>query len=206
MRAIHHRYRRIERAKTRVGSDKFISRAHKKTRDWHVLGAVQKLLRTAGLEAPEFAAEREGPDFQTYRPDGMADGLVEVVEVLVPGYKRQAIGRGVWQPVVSHFNGMPEPLLEPWWPLREQISRAATQTWPAGTSLVIYYDIGTMSFDDWTIPFHQQLLAEHARTPFAGLENFARVLVMSSDARSLVQLHPSVEVIVREEDDCPLES
>src|SRR3954452_20621338 len=104
MRAIRDRFRQIERVKLRLGWDRFFSRAQQKTRDWHVLGAVQRLLLSAGLDAPEFATAGEGPDFQTHYRGGRVGGLVEVLEVLPPGHKRQESHRGMSHPVVTHFN------------------------------------------------------------------------------------------------------
>lgn len=192
MREIKAEYDRIEQAKSQIGGLALRSRKHKKTREWHVLGAVRQLLVRASSDAPTFAQEDEHPDFHTYLPDGRPWAPIEVVEVLRSDYKLQAFCRRRRDELAGapKFYDVPPSLERPWQPLREQIHRKAIKNYSNDTCLVTYYDIGRMSFDDWYTPFQEQLLTEHAKKPFTGLNAFGQVLVLSWDMQCLVQLHP----------------
>ena len=192
-------YKRISQATDQVTSVSFFSSEHKKTREWHILGAVRQLLHTAGHDAPTTAAEGEAPDFHTYCADGHAWAPVEIVEVLMPGRRRHAFFKQASLPDAPMFHDMPPPLKHPWEPLRNQIKSKARKNYPAGTCLVVYHNIGRMSFPVWSSPFHDQLLAEHAKLPFDGLVSFSRVLILNSDMQCLVQLHPTATTIIPDE-------
>lgn len=188
-------YKQIRQAKQQLDGVEFFSGVHKKSREWWVLGAFQQLLIMAGLDAPTTAVEGEAPDFHTYCADGRAWAPIEIVEVLRPDYRRHAFYKQAKWPDAPKFRDVPPPLKHPWQPLRDQVNSKAQKNYPAGTCLVVYYDIGRFSFPDWN-PFHDQLLAEHAKIPFAGLDSFARVLILNSDMKCLVQLHPTAATIV----------
>ncbi len=199
MRNIEAEYKQICQAVDQVSGVSFYSSDHKKTREWHILGAVCQLLPTAGFDAPTTAAEGEAPDFLTYRADGSEWAPIEIVEVLMPGRKRHAFYKQAAQPDAPDFYHMPPPLEQPWEPLRKQVISKARKNYPAGTCLVVYHNIGRISFPDCTTPFHDQLIAEHAKLPFDGLGSFGRVLILSSDMQCLVQLHPAAATIIPNE-------
>ena len=196
MRNIETEYKRISQATDQVTSVSFFSNEHKKTREWHILGAVRQLLLTAGLDAPTTAVDGEAPDFHTYCVDGRVWAPIEIVEVLMPGRKRHAFFKQAALPDAPMFHDMPTPLKLPWEPLRNQIKSKARKNYPAGTCLVVYHNIGRMSFPVWSTPFHELLLAEQAKLPFDGLDSFGRVLILNSDMRCLVQLHPVAVTIM----------
>lgn len=190
------RYDQVENARQKVGGLAFFSGKYKKDREWHVLGAIQQLLIRAGINAPTHAQEHESPDFYTFFPDGERWASIEVVEVLRPDYKRQDSYKRAALPDSPVFQSVPPRLEQPWQPLREQIISKASKNYPNGTCLFVYYDIGRFSFNDWTTPFNDLLLTEHARAPFIGIDTFQRVLVLSSDMKSLVELYPTPTTIV----------
>lgn len=196
---IEREYHRVAALLRRSDPVEFFSSAHKKSREWYVLGAVQQLLFRAGLDAPTFADESETPDFYTYRANGCSWSPIEIVEVLRPDYRRHASFKDAAQPDAPEYSECPPPLDLPWEPMRKQISDKARKGYPIETSLVVYHDIGRMSFPDWNTKFHEQLLAEHEATPFAGVELFSRVYVLSSDMTCLIQLHPTAETIIPDE-------
>lgn len=202
MREIKAEFERIQSDKYSVGWREFFSRKHKRSREWDVLGALQKLLRAARHDAPEFALESETADFYTFHSDGSPSALVEIVEILPPGYKRQdRYKRGSEEPLFWVIRGHPDRIKQPWLGLRRQILSKAKKPYPSGTCLVAYFDIGRMSFDDWTTPFHEQLFVGHTSHNFEGVEAFSRVLVISSDMKCLVQLAPSFVTIVPDAND-----
>jgi hypothetical protein len=199
MQDIETEYNRVRQTNRQIGGVAFFSSVHKKSREWHVLGAVQQLLLRVGLDAPTSATESEAPDFHTYCADGRAWAPIEIVEVLRPDYKRHSSYKDAARPDAPPFYELPPPLEIPWEPLRNQIRDKARKGYPKGTCLVVYHDIGRMSFPDWNTPFHEQLLAEHAASPFVGVHSFTRVLVLTSDMDCLVQLHPTANTIVPDE-------
>jgi len=178
----------IEGSRLEIGRLAFMSREHKKTREWYVLGAVQKLLAASGLDHPVFAQEKEPPDFLTFRDDHTVWSPVEVTEVLPPGYRRHDYYRGR---ATKAF----DRLKEPFQPLRAGIRKKARKRDDSTTTLLAYFNIGRLRFDDWLTPFHTQLLTEHERNRFEGSDVFERVLVISSDFESLVELFPKWQVI-----------
>ena len=70
--------------------------------------------------------------------------------------------------------------------------------YPNATVLLVYFDIGRFSFKDMVTPFHTQLLQAYLQDPFNGTAAFSRVLVMFSDMKSLVQLHPEAVTYVED--------
>lgn len=192
-------FNRVASSIRQIGGVAFFSSTHKKSREWHVLGAVRKLLLQADLDAPSFADEGEAPDFHTFVANGRVWAPIEIVEVLRPDYKRHASYKAAAKPDAPPFYVLPPPLEAPWEPMRKQIGDKARKGYSAETCLVVYHNIGRMSFPDLDRPFHEQLLAEHASTPFAGVRSFSRVLVLTSDMKCLVQLHPEAETIAPDE-------
>ncbi|MEP6668796.1 MAG: hypothetical protein ABJF10_06575 [Chthoniobacter sp.] len=196
MHDIETEYIRVRQILDQIGGAAFFSREHKKSREWYVLGAVRQLLLHAGRDFPTLAEESEAPDFRAYHADGCVWAPIEIVEVLPPDYKRHAHYKEVEQGRRSAYYVVGPPLQSPWEPLRKQITEKAHKRYPKGTCLIVYHDIGRLSFSDPSTPFHERLLAEHAVSPFIGLGSFARVLILSSEMECLVQLHPITETLV----------
>ena len=146
MRDIETEYNRVRQTNHQIGGVAFFSSEHKKSREWHVLGAVQQLLLQAGLDAPTSADESETPDFHTYDSDGRAWASIEIVEVLRPDYKRHSSYKAAARPNAPAFYELPPPLEFPWEPMRKQIRDKARKNYPTGICLVVYHDIGRMSF------------------------------------------------------------
>lgn len=199
MHDIKTKYKRIRQAVKQLDGVEFFSSEHKKTREWYILGAVCQQLLTAGLDAPTTAVEGEAPDFFTYRADGSEWAPIEIVEALRPDYRRHAFFKQDALPDAPMVHDMSRPLKHPWESLRNQVKSKARKNYPAGTCLVVYFNIGRRFFPDCSTPFHDRLLAEHAKLPFDGLGSFGRVLIMNVDMKSLVQLHPTAATIVPDE-------
>lgn len=195
MRKIRDEFTRIESSKGDLGGSSFFSRAHKKFREWHVLGAVQRILAGQNFDHPVYATEEEEPDFLTFRADHSVWSPVEIVEVLRPDYRRQDFHKKLADRKAPNSLRPLVRLKEPFAPLRTQLAKKAGKKYATQSTLFVYFDIGRLSFDDWTTPFHTQLVREHLRQPFDGADSFKRVLVTSSDFESLVELHPNCLVI-----------
>lgn len=195
MLAIAARYYEIESTKFDLGAVAFFSRMHKKTREWQVLGALQKLLAAGGEGFPVHAREQEEPDFITFTAEGKVWSPVEVVEVLREDYERQKFHREDAAREKPYAFTPPDPLDRPFDGLRKMIAKKARKAYAPATVLAVYFDIGKMSFNDWDIPFHERLLREHEAEPFEHLTAFQRVLVMSSDFECLVEMHPHFHTI-----------
>ncbi len=196
---LHNIAQEFERSKDvqwKVGGVAFFSSAHKDDREWQVLGATCKLMtRTSGI-SPAFAMKSEAPDFMIYSSEKTRLGGVEIVEVLRPGYRRHDFYKERALPDAPEFFEPDGPLDDPWSPLRTQIGKKVEKCYPEKVTLLVYYDIGRLSLSDWGTPFHDQLLREHERTPFAGIDAFKEVLVLFSDMECLVQLYPTAHTIV----------
>ncbi len=195
-------YWRMKSIRSQITSVSFFSDKHKKTREWLVLGAVQELLLKGGADAPVLAQEHEAPDFRTFNDDGSPWADIEIVEVLRPGYRRHKFYK-----TTGSLGAVPyektQPLLpDPWKPMREVLRRKVTKNYGSEVCLVVYFDIGRMSFEDLDTPFDKQLVREHAQEPFRDLDAFKRVLILSSDLASLVELSPAVTTIVPDEFCC----
>jgi len=185
----------IESTKFEIGGPAFFSREHKKTREWQVLGALQKLLIQGNTDFPVYAQEQEEPDFLTFSDDSNIWSPVEIVEVLRPDYERQKFHKEDAAREKPYFFEPPDPLDYPFEPLRQVISKKASKAYARDTSLVIYYDIGKMSFNEWDIPFQERLFREHESQAFNDVSVFKRVLIMSSDFECLVEMHPHFHTI-----------
>jgi hypothetical protein len=190
MKSIASEYERAEAVQKQMPLSRFWTNAAKRHREWHILGAVQKLLIAAGRHVPSFADDQESPDFITYAADQSLWAPVEIVEIVRPGQKRHAAyrerelrGTRCWP--LHH-----DPLDHPWEPLRAEILKKSRKHYGLSVCLMAYFDIGRFSFADMNNPFDEQLLAEHTHSPFLGIECFSRILVMSSDMGALVQLGP----------------
>lgn len=195
MQSISEEFLRIESTKYDLGGAAFFSDAHKKTREWQVLGAVQKLLRAANMQAPVYAEEQEAPDFRAYTENRNLWAPIEIVEILPPDYQRHAFHKRDASSDTPRIYDVPPALKDPWEPLRQQLRKKSAMGYAGSAALIIYYDIGKFAFEDWDTSFPQQLLAEHSRQPFFGLSSFARVLVLGADMETLVQLSPELLVI-----------
>lgn len=143
-----------------------------------------------------FASKSEAPDFMTYSSDETPLGGVEIVEILRPDYRRHEFYKKRALPDAPAFFQPDGPLQDPWSPLRTQISKKAEKPYPGEVALLVYYDIGRFSLSDRDTPFHDQLLGEHERVPFAGIKDFKEVFVLFSDMACLVQLYPDARTIV----------
>ena len=193
---IAQRFKRSKAVQRKVGGVAFFSGAHKDDREWQVLGAACKLITKANGIAPACAKKSEAPDFVVYSSAKTRLGGVEIVEVLRPDYRRHDFYKERALPDAPEFFQPDGPLDNPWSPLRTQIGKKVEKCYPEKVTLLIYYDIGRFSFADRGTPFHDQLLGEHERAPFAGIEAFKEVLVLFSDMECLVQLYPVARTIV----------
>jgi hypothetical protein len=185
---IQEQFSEIEATKLQIGAVAFFSDKYKKTREWQVLGAVQSLLLAAGEQAPVYADESESPDFITFNAAGEPWFNAEIVEILLPGYRRHLFHKKDAKLKPQRSYDIEPPMADPWSPLRETIKRKAEKRYGRAIALLVYYDIGRFAFRDWTRPFNEQLLAAHAAEPFVGVGKFDRVLILNCDMRSLVEL------------------
>jgi hypothetical protein len=190
------RYRQACEVCSQWNGVSFFSDEHKKTREWHVLGTVRELLLKGGLEAPVYADAQEAPDFLAFTEAGLPWAGIEIVEVLRPGYRRHESYKTAQLPGAAEYQAVQPPLAAPWEPLRDALRKKAGICYGTETCLVVYFDIGRFSFADWHTPFHRQLCDEHHIKPFEGLNAFTRVFVLSSDMACLVQLYPTIAVVV----------
>jgi len=199
MNDIANKLKDINKTKFENGVSKYFSREKLKFREWEVLGVIQSLLISAGCDAPSHAVESERPDFATYSPDGLPWAPVEITEILRPDYKRGEFYKcdALSDPPSPYH--VPQELDEPWAQLRSQITNKASKAskyYPPETILMVYFDIGRSSFKDRRTPINEMLLKEHKREPFLNLAEFSRVLILTADMKSLVQLHPTAKTIV----------
>jgi len=184
------RFDEIQATKFDIGAVAFFSREHKKTREWQVLGACQRLLREGEIDFPVYALESEGPDFLTFTAEREVWCPVEVVEVLRPDYERLRFHKEDTARAKPYSFTPPDPLHRPFEPLRKVLSKKSAKTYAPASALVVYFDIGRLSFNNWDIPFHEQLSREHEMEPFECLSAFRRVLIMNSSFKCLIEMHP----------------
>jgi len=180
----------------------FFSNEHKKDREWQVLGAVRRLLVAGGRgqDAPVFAEANEPPDFVAYISNAANEEkrrvYVEVVDVLKPGYKRDEFHKDDAKPNAPERYEVDPPLANPWEPLRQEIKKKALKHYERPILLIVYHTLPRCCFKARHGPFHSQILDEHRREPFVGVEAFDRALILNCDMQSLVELHPHPETIV----------
>jgi len=195
MRDIASEFDTIEKTKYQIGGPTFFSRSHKKTREWQVLGVTQNILREQGFDYPVYAKEQEKPDFIAYRDDGSIWSRIEIVEILVPGYKRQDYHKKLAQRKHPHFFGRIKPLTEPFAPLREQIAKKSLKPYARDSTLIVYYDIGRLHIEDAHLPFEKLISDEHNRQPLDHINTFRRVLVLNASLDALLEIYPAWIVI-----------
>jgi len=195
MRDIASEFDTIEKTKYQIGGPAFFSRSHKKTREWQVLGVAQNILREQGFDYPVYAKEHEEPDFIAYRDDSSIWSPIEIVEILPPGYKRQDYHKKLEQRKQPQFLNRIEYLDEPFAPLREQITKKSLKPYAGDTTLIVYYDIGTLYIEAAHLPFEKLITDEHSRQPLEHINTFKRVLVLNASLDALLEIYPSWIVI-----------
>lgn len=180
-------FQAIDLQKDKVGGLTFFSNRHKRSREWHVLGSMQRLLKTRSNDFPEFAEESLNPDFMTYKSDGSRWHPVEITEILRPDYRRHEHYQKTRDngPIVFY---LPPPLKRPWEELQKQISKKALIEYDRATCLLIYLSLWLFDFPTWSKPVHEQLLDQHKKEPFRDIDRFARVFVLTSGMDTLVEL------------------
>jgi hypothetical protein len=177
----------IDLQKDNIGGLAFFSNRYKRSREWHVLGSMQRLLKTRSNDIPEFAEESVSPDFMTYRSDGSRWHPVEITEVLRPEYRRHEYYQKTRDngPTISF---LPPPLERPWEELQKRISNKAHVEYDRPTCLLIYLSLWLFDFPTWSKPVQDQLVDQHKKEPFRDVDRFARVLVLTSGMDTLVEL------------------
>jgi hypothetical protein len=174
----------------------FFSNGCKKDREWHVLGKVTTLLKTAGFEHPEVAEEDEEPDFRTFLPTLEPWDDVEIVEAMEPGSKRHAFYKE--DEKKPRFHPVARMTGETWDPLRAVVAKKATKAYAPRVCLMVYFNIWKLAWPEWDSSFEDQLVREAKEKPFEEIDRFKRVLVMNSSMDALVELFPNLGVIVPE--------
>ena len=185
--SISDRFLAIDSQINDLGALEFFSNRHKRLREWHVLGAMQRLLKGRSQDFPDFAEENLRPDFITYRSDGTPWHPVEITEVLRPGDRRHDRYRQANKggPRVSF---LPPALKRPWDGLQNQISKKAKAGYDRETCLLVYLQIWLFDLPHWSEPVHAQLLTRHEGDPFRDIDKFSRVFVLSSGMHAMVEL------------------
>jgi hypothetical protein len=177
----------IETARANVDATEFFSNSYKRSREWHILGAMQRLLKTNSDDIPEFAEERLRPDFMTFRHDGSPWLPVEITEALRPHDRRHKRYKQT-KSTGQKLRWLPPPQEKPWETLQEQISKKARMGYSPDTCLIVYFGLWLFDFPTWSEPVHQLLSAQHKSMPFRDINSFSRVFVLTSGMDAMVEL------------------
>ncbi|BDS07319.1 hypothetical protein NT6N_23590 [Oceaniferula spumae] len=194
MQAISQQHILIETKKKSMSGSDYFAKNNLDFREWDVLCRTCILLERYNEFSPTFATQNLHPDFLAYNDRKEPIAPIEITEVIRPGYKRGAFWRTGDPEYYPGYDGV-DSVTNPWDLLQIAISKKQTKNYAEGSWLIIYYDIGRMSFEDFETPFDIQLLAQHSKKPFVGVSIFEKVLVLSADMNSLVELYPSPHTI-----------
>ena len=191
---IHTEVKNAKAARTKLGSQ-FFSNPGKGAREWDILGAVCELMQKASIQPPVYAKKSEAPDFYLFNGAGKNIGRVEIVEVLRPGERRHQKFKEVELAASPKPYFLSPAMNDPLLPLREQILKKAQKKYAHGTKLIVYFNILHSSFPNMDRSVLEQVLEQHAHTPFQGCDQFEEVLVLNSSMNALAMLHPNPHII-----------
>ncbi len=177
---------RVQELKAQIEPDRFFSNAHKRDREWNVLGATKDVLHSRSREFAFYAEEQERPDFATFLSNGAPWFPIEITEAFRPHERRHKKYRDIKVSGPLH-RYLPPPLKDPWAPLQTAIQKKATAGYSPETALIVYYGLWLFDFQDWNLPVEQQIVKRHREEPFQYVEAFSRVFVLTSGMDAVVE-------------------
>jgi hypothetical protein len=167
----------------------FWSNAHKRTREWLVLGASALAKKRQGIDCPTSAMELDppNPDFQTYTEAGEKWGMLEVTECVPEGWKRTShykkVQLGIHYTNTDACSVTPEQVVEV---ISARISAKSQMAYAGDSFLIIYFNIGILrKIGPEYGPLCDILSAEHQKISKGP---FRRVYILDSEMMKIFKI------------------
>jgi hypothetical protein len=207
---VHHVIKRIDQERARIDGNKFTvsgaqffnDRKYREDFEWLILSYLTGALSVAGWHAPQYAEKLRPPqpDFQTYLAPGDPYWLVEVTEVLRPGYQRGDFHREAARSG-QKIHDIPKPHPQPWSSYLHVFRTKLAKPYSAGCSLLIYDDMTASDFPDYA-PWHERLFTRlrtwthnSATTCDLRQSRYENIFVVDASGIGAIRLEPHWDVI-----------
>jgi hypothetical protein len=195
---------RINAYKHSVGcKDLFNGHKYKEDCEWLTLAYLAEILSSTGWPAPRYAAKLNGkrePDFQTYITPEKPFKLVEVTEVLRPGYSRGAFYRALAASGRKTYP-IPPPHPQPWLSFAKVLKDKIGKSYSRASWLVIYHDMGYSEFQDGRLWPERMLSTLRTWTHDSDTtcditrSQYENIFVVDSSGKFVIRLYPHWDVI-----------
>ena len=140
------------------------------------------------------------PDFQTYLHPTSGYWLIEVTEVLRPGYRRGQFHRDA-ERSGKRIHDIPAPHPKPWSTFRDVLRKKLSKSYSVGTSLLIYDDMTASDFPNY-LPWQERVLQElqawtfdSATTCDITRSRYDNIFVVDASGVGALRLFPHWDVI-----------
>jgi hypothetical protein len=171
--------------------------------EWVILSYLAEILSSVGLQSPEYAQKLKppSPDFQTYLADKSPFRLIEVTEVIRPGYKRNLSHKRLAAEGITEYEP-PRPRPQPWSGFRQVLQKKFSKRYPPDTCLLVYHNMAESEFHDSHPNWHERVLRELRKWTYDSPSScditrsrYHSILVIDCTGEAAVRLHPQWDII-----------